>query len=282
MTRAPRRALLPLRAFLVLTALAVAASSLAAPTGAAANDEPPALPPAPAPEATLHSLREYAIESSIQETWSLMGDWKNGLADLENRSRAAGLTITSSTNPAYTTSFDLCALMAVGSRFFVGIQYDRPTGASRFSVRDAVGSGSYTFETSAEATSNAWLAVGRWMLPGARRGVRPLLQAGAGLGDAQLEFATPSGGAEGKGRAFVASIEAGLRVGDGPIRLRCDAGWRFHRVPLSYSRVRGASQPGVLRDYFDFDDETRAFVTGRDVDLSGAFVRVGASVVVQK
>ena len=272
MTRARPRVLLPLLVGLALAACADLARA----------DEPPALPPAPPPAEKTPLLHEYAFEGSVQVAWALMGEWRRGLDDLQARSTAAGLTVPTSTNPAYTSSFEATALTAVGAHFLLGLQYDRPTGAGEFEVRDVEGSGFQDFKTRAQATSNAWLVVGRWMMPGARRGVRPLLQAGAGVGSAQLEFTTPSGGAEGKGHGFIASLETGVVIGDGPTRLKIQTGWRFHRVPLSYSRVRGASEPGVRRDYFDFDDETRAFVTGRDVDLSGAFARIGVTVAMQK
>ena len=272
MTRARPRVLLPL-----LTTLALAAGA-----ALVRADEPPALPPAPPPAEKTPLLREYSFEGSVQVAWALMGDWKRGLDDLQARSVAAGLPIASSTIPGYTSSFEATALTPVGPHFLLGLQYDRPTGAGDFEVRDNDGASVLDFKTRAQASSNAWLIVGRWMLPGARRGVRPLLQAGAGVGSAQLEFTTPSGGAEGKGHGFIGSIETGVVIGDGQTRMKIQTGWRFHRVPLSYSRVRGASEPGVRRDYFDFDDETRAFVTGRDVDLSGAFARIGVSVVMQK
>ncbi len=272
MTRARTRALLPL----------LAALALAACVARARADEPPALPPGALPAEKTPLLRENAFEGSVQVAWALLGDWKHGLDELQARSVADGLPIATSANPAYTSSFEATALTAVGPHFFLGLQYDRPTGAGEFEVRDNDGASVLDFRTRAQATSNAWLVVGRWMLPGARRGVRPLLQAGVGVGSAQLEFTTPSGGAEGKGHAFVGSIETGVVIGDGSMRMKVQTGWRFHRVPLSYSRVRGASEPGVRRDYFDFDDETRAFVTGRDVDLSGAFARIGISVVMQR
>lgn len=272
MTRGRARLVSPL-----LVSLALAACA-----GPARADEPPALPPAPLPAEKAAVLREYSFEGSIQVAWALMGDWKRGLEDLQARSAADGLTIPTSTNPAYTSSFEASALTAFGGRFLLGLQFDRPTGAGEFEVRDVDGSGFQDFKTRAQATSNAWLVIGRWMLPGARRGVRPLLQAGAGVGSAQLEFTTPSGGAEGKGHGFIGSIETGLVIGDGQTRMKIQTGWRFHRVPLSYSRVRGASNPGVRRDYFDFDDEARTFVTGRDVDLSGAFARVGVAVALSR
>lgn len=272
MTRARSRVLLPLLAVLALAACAALVRA----------DEPPALPPGRLPAERAAGLREYSFEGSIQVAWALMGEWKRGLADLQARSAADGLTIATSTNPAYTSSFEATALTAVGSHFLLGLQYDRPTGAGEFEVRDLDGAGFQDFKTRAQATSNAWLLVGRWMLPGARRGLRPLLQAGAGVGSAQLEFTTPSGGAEGKGRGFIASIETGLVIGDGSTRMKLQTGWRFHRVPLSYSRVRGASAPGARRDYFDFDDETRSFVAGRDVDLSGAYARVGFTVAIAR
>ncbi len=272
MKRAARRSLFPL---LLLALLSVATVS-----AIARADEPPALPAAPVREAPVHTLRQFSVEFTVNAAWAHMGDWRNGIADLEARSRADGLPITSATNPAYTASFEAIGLVAVGGPFFAGLEFDRPTGASEFDVRDALGmnAGTAEFETRAGAASNAWLVVGRWMLPGARRGVRPYLQSGAGVGSAQLEFTTPSGGAEGKGHAFVGALAGGLLIGDGPLRARLEVGWRLHRVPLSYSRVRGTSQPGELRDYFDFDDETRAFVTGRDVDLSGGFARIGVAV----
>jgi len=273
--RAGRRFLFPL---LSLFAIAAAATLVGA-------DEPPALPPGPVEKAPPpHTRRQFSAEFTVQAAWARMGDWKNGISDLEARSRADGLPITSASNPAYTASFEALGLASVGGPFLVGLQFDRLTGASEFDVRDAIGfnAGTAEFETRAEATSNAWLVTGRWMLPGARRGVRPYLQSGGGVGSAQLEFSTPSGGAEGKGHAFVGSLASGLLVGGGALRCRLEAGWRFHRVPLSYSRIRGTSQPGVRRDYFDFDDETRAFVTGRDVDLSGGFARIGVAVAFER
>ena len=271
MRRAHSRVPSPLFAALALVACAVVARA----------DEPPALPPGRLPAEKAVTPRESSFEGSLQVAWALMGEWKTGLAELQARSIADGLTIPTSTNPAYTSSFEATALTAAGGPFLVGLQYDRPTGAGEFEVRDVDGSGFQDFKTRAQATSNAWLVVGRWMLPGARRGVRPLLQAGAGVGSAQLEFTTPSGGAEGKGRGFIASLETGLVIGDGQLRMKIQTGWRFHRVPLSYSRVRGASSL-ARRDYFVDDGATRAFVTGRDVDLSGAYARLGVAVAITR
>jgi hypothetical protein len=272
--RGPRRpSSIPLIVLLALVAGLVTRPARAA--------EPPAIPePPPFPAAKERAPREIVFEGTLQEASAGMGGWRDGLALLEVRSRNDGLTITTSNNPGYTTSFEAAVLFSLVGPFLVGLQYDRPTGASEFDVRENTGfGGSAEYETRAQATSNAWLLVGRWMLPGARRGVRPMLQAGAGVGSAQLEFTTPSGGAEGKGHGFVGTLESGLQVGDGSLRFAMNVGWRFHRVPLSYSRLRGTSQPGVQRFYFDFDDETRDFVTGRDVDLSGAFGRIGVVLV---
>jgi len=269
--RRARRALFsPL--FLLVTACAAAGARAA---------EPPAIPETPPPAAKVATPREVSLEASIQETWSFMGDWHDALATLEARSRADGLTVTTSNNPAYTTSFDAVVFFTLRGPLRVGLQYDRMTGKSEFKVREnfSPGTGPNEYETSADARSNAWLFALRWMLPGARRGVRPYAQLSAGVGSAQLDFETPSGGAEGKGHGFASNLEAGFQVGDGVVRIRAHAGWRFHRVPLSYSRVRGTSYPGLRRFYFDFDDEARDFVIGRDVDLGGAFGRIGIALV---
>ncbi|MEO5617820.1 MAG: hypothetical protein ABIS67_08610 [Candidatus Eisenbacteria bacterium] len=246
--------------------------------------EPPAIAVPPPPAATETRFRQYSFEASLQESWAGMGEWGDGIAELESRARASGLVITTSTNPAYTTSFDAEALASLRGPFLIGLQYDRLTGKSEFVVRENVssGGGPGQFPTLADATSNAWLLVGRWMIPGARRGVRPFVQMGAGVGSARLAFSTSSGSAQGKGRGFAASAEAGFHVGDGTFRIRGSAGYRVHRVPLSYSRVQASSQPGSSRYFFDFDDELRDFVTGRDLDLSGAFGRIGVAVALER
>jgi len=213
-----------------------------------------------------------------------MGDWNDAIDELEARSRASGLEITTSNHPAYTTSFEAAALVGLEGPFHVGLQYDRVTGKSEFDVREliATGGGPAEFPTVADAASNAWLLVGRWILPGARRGTRPYVQLGAGVGSARLTFATASGGAHGKGQGFAGNAEAGVQLGDGPFRVRFSAGFRLHRVPLSYSRVQANSQPGAARYFFDFSDEMRAFVAGRDLDLSGAYGRLGVAVALTR
>lgn len=251
---------------------------------AALAAEPPAIVVPPVPAAAESSPRQYSIEASLQESWSGMGEWNEGIADLESRARESGLTITKSNNPAYTTSFEAAALMQVHGPLLFGLQYDRLTGKSEFDLREdiAPGGGPSNFPTYADATSNAWSLVARWMIPGARRGTRPYLQAGAGVGSARLAFATSSGSAQGKGQGFAGNLEAGFHVGDGAFRVRASAGFRVHRVPLSYSRVQASSTSGFSRYFFDFDDELRDFVTGRDLDLSGAFGRIGVTLALAR
>ena len=234
-------------------------------------EPPPPLSEPPAP-------RHYAVEASVEAGFAGMGEWNDGLTSL---SKASGLPLAKDNLPAFTSSFEAAILTEVTGRFMLGLQYDRLTGKSEFSVRELIASGGGVaeFPTVAEANSNAWLLAARWRVPGGRRGVQPYLQAGAGLGSARLSFSTSSGGAHGKGHGFAGSLEAGLHVGEGMVRVRAAAGWRLHRVKLSYNRVQAASQPGVSRYYFDFDDELRDFATGRELDLSGAFARIGVTVV---
>lgn len=257
------------------------AGSLAASSFAA---EPPAIVTPPPPVVAEAGPRQFSLEASLQESWATMGEWGDAVAELETQARASGLTITTSNNPAYTTSFEAAALMQVRGPFLLGLQFDRLTGKSEFDLRENIspGGGSAVFPTSADATSNAWLLVARWMIPGARRGARPFVQIGAGVGSARLAFATSSGSAQGKGQAFAGNAEAGFNVGDGPFRVRASAGFRAHRVPLSYSRVQASSQSGVSRYFFDFNDELRDFATGRDLDLSGAFGRIGIVVALER
>lgn len=266
-----------------MIALLLLASLMVAGAPSALAAEPPAYTPPPETAAPARPRPPMSLEGSIQEAFATMGDWHDGLQSLENRSTQSGSTITTSNNPAYTTSFEFAALYPLAPRFLAGLQFDRMTGKSEFTVREnfSAGTGPGEFETQADGTSNAWLAVVRWMIA-ERPGAHPYLQLGAGVGSAQLEFSTPSGGALGKGHGFAANLEAGFQVGDGPLRARAAAGWRYHRVQLGYSRIHGTSQPGVARYYFAFDDEVSAFVNGRDLDLGGAFARLGIAVAIPR
>jgi hypothetical protein len=241
--------------------------------------EPPALPQPPVPSHHYVEPPQRVLDLSLQAAWSALGDWGAAITDLESRSRSDGLPIATSNRPAYTLSFEAAVLMPVRDRWLAGLQYDRPTGKSEFSVRDDNGGtgGTGEFKTSADANSNAYLAVVRWLAPTREGAVHTYFQAGAGVGSARLEFSTPSGSALGKGHGFVGSLEAGAMVGDGPLRLRTAVGARFHHVKLGYSRVSASSQAGLRRYYFDFNDELADFARGRDLDLGGVFARIGAA-----
>ena len=270
-------------ATLAWSLLALALALPCAPLASLAAEPPAIVTPREAVAKAIEP-RQFLLEASLQEAWTTMGEWHDGLADLESRARQSGLLVTTSNNPAYTSSFEVAALVSTPRQLLVGIQYDRLTGKSEFTVREntGMGGGSAEYKTVAEATSNAWLLVGRWMIPGARRGVRPFVQLGAGVGSARLEFSTPGGAAEGKGHAFAGTAEAGIHVGDGAVRVSAAAGYRVHQVHLGYSRVRAGSQPGVQRYYFDFNDELATFVDGRDVQLGGAFARLGLAVALAR
>ena len=279
--RGPRAASESIACALVTLAAALAVQFAPRPTFAA---EPPAIVVPPELPAKAIEPRQFLFEASFQEVWTTMGEWHDGIADLEARARQSGLEITTSNNPGYTTSFEAAGLISARGPILLGVQYDRITGKSEFDVHERIGfgAGSAQYETVAEATSNAYLLVGRWMIPGARRGVRPFVQLGAGVGSARLAFSTSGATAEGKGHAFAGTLEAGIHVGNGPLRVRAGAGYRSHRVPLSYSRVLASSLPGVQRYFFDFNDELGAFVSGRDVDLGGAFARLGLAVALAR
>ncbi len=264
------------------TAFAIAALAFAAPAGsaptAATAAEPPAYPASPPPRAEARATRGFVAELALQQAWAGMGEWNDGVASLESGARASGLAVTTSNLPATTTSFEAAILARLRPGLFAGIQYDRPTGKSEFAVREASGGGALAeYPTEADATSNAWLVAARWTLPGARRGTSAYAQAAAGVGSARLQFSAPGGTALGKGHGFAGSLELGVVAGDGPLGLRFAAGWRHHRTPLSYSGTRASSQSGGSRFAFDFDDELRDFVAGRDLDLGGPFARIGAT-----
>lgn len=261
----------------VPTLLAAIASFAAALAAFAA--EPPALPQTPVPSHHYVEPPQRALDLSLQSAWAGMGDWGSAIADLESRSRGDGLPIATSNRPAYTFSFEAAVLLPVRGRWLAGLQYDRPTGKSEFTVRDDNGGtgGTGEFRTSVDASSNAYLAVVRWLAPTREGAVHTYFQAGAGVGSVRLEFMTPSGSALGKGHGFVGTLEAGAFVGDGMVRLRTAVGARFHHARLGYSRVNASSQAGLRRYYFDFDDELADFARGRDLDLGGVFARLGAT-----
>ena len=258
-------------------ALAGALLVLAAPAALAA--EPPAYPQAPTRREEFVEPPQWCVDLSLQAAWAQLGDWGDAVGELESRSVGDGLTIPTSNRPAYTFSFEGALLIPARGRWLLGFQYDRPTGKSEFTVRDnnsGVG-GSGEFRTRANATSNAYLGVVRWLAPSRAGAVHSYLQLGVGVGSGRLEFTTPSGSAIGKGHGLAANLEAGAYVGDGVVRVRTAVGYRHHRAPLAYSRVTASSQSGLNRYYFDFADELRSFAHGRDLDLSGLFARLGAT-----
>jgi hypothetical protein len=255
------------RAPFVLQVLVWIAAASVVPRGACADD--PSLTRRPAAVLSLVAAR------------ASMGEWNNGMKSLDALARSRGLPVSNVSEPGWTASVDVCALLPFGRNLSIGVEWDRMTGTSSFLALDATGfGGSTTYGTTADATSNAWLAVARWERADAHGPWHPFVQLGAGVGDASFDFDSPGAFARADGRGVAASSLVGVRRGHGWFQLEAGAGYRYHRVRPRYREVAAGVDPfsTFARFYFESSDDLGAFVDGRDVDLGGPFLRLGITV----
>lgn len=96
------------------------------------------------------------------------------------------------------------------------------------------------------------------------------VQVGAGVGSGRVELSTPGSDALSRAKGLLFSGSAGMETRFWYV----DAGWRIHRLAVTYDAVSDHAID-FARDIFADEAEVRDFVRNRDSNLSGGWMRVG-------
>jgi hypothetical protein len=203
-----------------------------------------------------------------------MGDWHDGIADLELRATARGLDVLTSSNPGVGSHLFGSALIRVTRSTWVGGSFGRVTSRPRFTVLEVIGfpaPGYGSFLTEVDAYSLVTALVVKQDLNAGR--FHPFAEVAVGSGSGQVNFDSPGARVHGDGRAPIVMMQFGLEAGIAHFAI----GGEYHRYDVTY-REFSFFDPGPTppaRFWFESEDELRFFTDSRSVDQSGLFVRLG-------
>jgi len=245
----------------LVLALAMLGASHAAPA------QTPAPGPAAAPEEA--DSRWVTVRLHVGPNLNLMRDWRDGLGTLQTRAQQHGLPITGKL--CICMSWGSTALVHVRERVGVGAQFEMLRDTRSFTVTDDLRffgtntNASFGFRNETVVRTTQVVAA---LYP--REGSRAHVQVGVGRGSGHSRFMTPGGDAEGHGSGMLVSASAGMESSFWYV----DAGWRLHRIDITYDTIRDSAIPEA-RDLFASEAEVRDFVQARDADFTGGWARIG-------
>lgn len=213
--------------------------------------------------------RWVTVRLHVGPNLNVMRDWRDGLGTLQTRAQQRGLPITDES--CICMSWGSTALVHVTARVGIGVQFEMLRDTRSFSVDDHLGffgvdrivSFGFTNETVVRTTQ-----VVAALYP--RQGSRTHVQAGVGRGSGHSRFSTPGADAEGRGSGMLVSASAGMESSF----WYTDAGWRLHRMRVSYDTIRDQTIDEA-RDLFTSEAAVRDFLQERNADFTGGWVRIG-------
>lgn len=198
---------------------------------------------------------------------NLMGEWRDGMSSMQSMAEARGLSIEDESG--FCVSWGTTALVHVTPRIAIGASFDWLRDMRHFSVSDFIplldqnasfGFGANTLDTTKQAVVAFY----------PRETSRMHVQVGAGVGSGRVELSTPGSDALGRAKGLLFSGSAGMETRFWYV----DAGWRIHRLAVTYDAVSDHAID-FARDIFADEAEVRDFVRNRDSNLSGGWMRVG-------
>jgi hypothetical protein len=204
-------------------------------------------------------LRLYAAPSMNR-----MADWRADIDALQEEALARNLPISNTHTNGIGAGGTV--LVQVTARMFIGGEFEAARDYDAFTTHEPYGGsffpGSADFGTTATTVVRmAELAVALYP----RQQSRIHLQAGVGMGWSHVSFQSRTADNEGRGDGLSLSGLFGVEWK----MLYLSGGGRFYRARVDYTPLH---QPTPTpRDLFAND----GFVGGRNVDLTGVFLRVG-------